>query len=81
MADSKNIFQTIAEGVGNTNQNVVDLYNLVSELNTQLQATATQLQAVTAQLQAVTTQVAEVHAALFPTTTEDTAPNEDGSPK
>jgi hypothetical protein len=27
----ENIFTTIAQGIGNTNQNVVDLYNLVQE--------------------------------------------------
>jgi hypothetical protein len=31
--ESKNIFQIIAEGIANTNQNVVDLYKVTEELS------------------------------------------------
>jgi hypothetical protein len=34
--ETKSIFTTIAEGVGNTNQNVVELYTAVSELRQQI---------------------------------------------
>jgi hypothetical protein len=34
--ETKNIFQIIAEGIGNTNQNVVDLYALVKEIKTKV---------------------------------------------
>jgi hypothetical protein len=34
--ETKNIFSVIAEGIGNTNQNVVDLYALVKEIKTKV---------------------------------------------
>jgi hypothetical protein len=41
--DNKNIFQIIAEAVGNTNANVVDLYNLVKSQNEKIETIYTAL--------------------------------------
>jgi AAA+ superfamily predicted ATPase len=66
-----NIFTTIAQGVGNANQNIVDTYKLIEQLAVSVTTLTDNVATLSASIDTLSGDVGKILSALFPT--DDTA--------